>query len=156
MRPRRTPNSNAVIRLPGGTEDNDLHARVGHGYERLADNDPGRDNPYIVSVWEPEPAERAAIGAGRANIELVVLGEAQPAVIVTTTREQPLSRPQRIDDGPRIWLELPRQLAVDVAAVIGAIDTLADLAPDQRQRLYQLGRTISTYLAALDAQEPAE
>jgi hypothetical protein len=114
VRSRRTPSSNFVFRLGGGTEDNDLHVRrvadaVDLGF---ADDDPCAHTPAIASVWEPYPDERAAIACG-ANVELVVIGVTQPPVSVRMTREQPLSRPERANDGPAMWAELGIELARD-------------------------------------------
>lgn len=78
MKPRRTPSSNTVFSLPGGTEDNDLWVR----------RDVLAGEPVICSVWVPTDEERAAI-AGGANIELIVWGEGTPPVALRTTPEQP-------------------------------------------------------------------
>lgn len=79
MKPRRTPSSNQVWRLQGGTEDNDLWAET-----RMQDG-----TPVIKSVWELTPAERQAVAEG-ANIALLVWG-GQPPVAIETTAE-PLGR----------------------------------------------------------------
>jgi hypothetical protein len=70
MRPRRTPDSDAVFRLPGGTEDNDLF--VSRGLDAAG-------APYIESVWDLDGEERAAIAAG-ATVELRVYGAGTPPV----------------------------------------------------------------------------
>lgn len=77
VRPRRTPTTEVVLSLPDGNEDNDLWVRV------------GRDGGdwTITSVWEIEPADRAAILAG-ANIELIVFGRGHPPVDMRVTDEQ--------------------------------------------------------------------
>lgn len=120
MRPRRTPASNTALELAGGTEDNTLHARVGIAYPGLADDDPGHDQPFISCVFEPDQAERAAIASG-ANVELVIFGQQMPPVSLATTREQPLSRPQRTIDGPAIWAELPAELVEHLCAVLDGV-----------------------------------
>lgn len=73
MRPRRVPTSNQVFRLPGGTEDNDLWV------ERTLGSD---DEPLILSVWELDDDDRAAIAAG-GTIELRVWGTGHPPVAIT-------------------------------------------------------------------------
>lgn len=80
MRPRRTPTSNKVFRLPGGTEDNDLWVHAHH--------DDG--NVVIDSVWEPTEEEREQIAEG-ANIELRVWTAITPPVSLAITNE-PLGR----------------------------------------------------------------
>lgn len=120
MKPRRTAASNTVLELAGGTEDNRLHATIGTGLPGLADDDPGRDEPYIACIFEPDQAERAAIASG-ANVELVIFGQQMPPVSLATTREQPLSRPQRTIDGPAIWAELPAELVEHLCAVLDGV-----------------------------------
>lgn len=131
MRPRRTPSSNFVYRLPGGTEDNDLHCRIGVT--------PGPHTPAgvpcIVAVFEPDPEERAAIAAGD-NVELTILGEAMPPVSITTTREQPTSRAQRTVQGSPLWAELDSDLAGDISAAIDNLVT--DLGGDEPERAARL------------------
>jgi hypothetical protein len=79
MKPRRTPHSNAVFRLDGGTEDNDLWVQrstsgVGH----------------LLSVWELTDDERRRVAAGE-NVYLVVWGHDMPPVALGVT-DQPLGR----------------------------------------------------------------
>jgi hypothetical protein len=88
MKPRRTHSSNAVLKLPGGTEDNDLWIEATHNSEDPAE-------PVLVSVWELAPEERELIAAG-ANIELAVHGSAHPPVAMGVT-DIPLGKPP--DDG---------------------------------------------------------
>lgn len=76
MKPRRTPSSNKVFRLVGGTEDNDLWVRFG-----VEDGE-----PTITSTWQLTDDERAEIAAG-ANIELTVWGVGTPPVAMRTTTE---------------------------------------------------------------------
>lgn len=119
MRSRRTPSSNFVYRLGGGTEDNDLHVQRAPAAEVGEHPDsPVAGLPAIVSVWEPSPEERAALACG-ANIELRVIGELQPPVSVNVTREQPLSRPQRSSSAePAVWFELSASGLDDVLQAI--------------------------------------
>lgn len=149
MRPRRTPSSNFVYRLPGGTEDNDLHCRRG---ECLG------GTPYVASVWDLEPAERAAIGAG-ANVELTVLGGGHPPVILGVTREQPTSRPTTGvgGDHARVWVELESAHAVEVLIAIThyrmqVLD--AEAEPAAAERLETLEQLLRGSLETLDPQEP--
>lgn len=156
MNPRRVPSSNHVVGLPGGTEDNDLHVRTGVSWPNLAADDPCAGQPYTAAVFEPDPVERAAIATG-ANVELVILGTRVPPLILGVTREQPLSRPQRVNDGPALWAEFPRELVLDLLAMFQALDT----GPQQpvpaavRQRLRNLAelrRHLEAGLQALDEQ----
>jgi hypothetical protein len=81
MNPRRTPSSNQVFRLPGGTEDNDLWVRRDHHED---------GSPLIRSTWELSDQEREEITAG-ANVELIVWGAGTPPVALRTT-DEPLGR----------------------------------------------------------------
>jgi hypothetical protein len=72
MRPRRTPNSNCVFRLEGGTEDNDLWL------QRASD---AAGDPVLCSCWVPTDEERRQISAG-ANVELVLWGDGHPPVLM--------------------------------------------------------------------------
>lgn len=62
MRARRTEHTDQILKLPGGTEDNDLHYYV---------EKDEHDHDIICSVWTPTHAERLAIAAGE-NIRLLV------------------------------------------------------------------------------------
>lgn len=74
MKPRRTPRSNQVFTLPGGTEDNDLWV------ERTT----SEQGPCIRSVWELTARERADIADG-ANVYLIVWGTGTPPVALGVT-----------------------------------------------------------------------
>ena len=78
MKPRRTVESQSVLRLPGGNEDNDL-------WFDLKEAEGG--GHVICSTWEPSDEERAAIAAGE-NIELIVFSTAHPPVLIRTTAVQ--------------------------------------------------------------------
>jgi hypothetical protein len=78
MKPRRTPSSNKVYRLEGGTEDNDLWVRI----DRHADT----GHVVVCSTWELSDEERAAIAAGE-NVELIIWGLGVPPVALRTTAE---------------------------------------------------------------------
>lgn len=86
MRPRRTPDSNKVFALEGGTEDNDLWVEVRRD---AAEGSPVEGMPIICSTWELTDAERAAVAAGE-NIELRIWGMQPPVQLVTT--DTPLGR----------------------------------------------------------------
>ena len=72
LKPRRTWVSNAVFRLPGGNEDNDLWLY------RSVDED---GVVLLRSCWVPTDEQRQAIADG-ANIELLVWGREHPPVSV--------------------------------------------------------------------------
>lgn len=82
LRPRRTPEANLVLTLPGANEDSDLWA--------IAAEDPNTGNTVVVSVWELSGAQRQRIAAG-AKIALCVWGAAHPPVALKVT-EMPLGR----------------------------------------------------------------
>lgn len=67
MKPRKTPTSTMVYRLPGGNEDNDLWA------ERDA------AAGTILSTWELDDDERRRIAEG-GTVDLVVWGTGHPPV----------------------------------------------------------------------------
>lgn len=73
MRPKRVPTSNFVLQLPGGNEDNDLWA------ERSSDG----TSPVIISVWELDDDDRAAIANG-GTVELWTWGTQHPPVTLQT------------------------------------------------------------------------
>lgn len=77
--PKRTPFSNSVFKLEGGTEDNDLWV------QQTLDADM---SPVIASVFVPTDEQREAIAQGK-NIELVIWGTAQPPVAMLVTNKQP-------------------------------------------------------------------
>lgn len=89
MKPTTSPYTNSVFKLPGGTEENDLPA------ERTTD-EAGRR--LIISTWQPDDAERAAIMAG-SPIELIVWGDAQPPVAVAVADAIPPSTADDVIDG---------------------------------------------------------
>lgn len=70
MKPTRTPLTNCVFKLPGGTDENDLPVQVAVDTEQ---------RPVICSVWAPTEEERQAIARG-VNIELCIWGDKQPPV----------------------------------------------------------------------------
>lgn len=153
MRPRKTPTSNKVFELAGGNEDNYLHVKVGIGHPRVLDSD---GMPTIEAVFEPSPEERAAIATG-ANVSLVVMGTGVPPMSMTTTREQPVGKPNRAldTDAPAAWLELPVDVVDDVLAAItewnrAAFEgrSLSDVGVAVRARHYRLA-TMADQLGAL-------
>lgn len=72
MDPIRTPRSNTVLTLPGGTSANDLPASKGTD---------GQDRPMFESVWQPDELERTHLANG-APVILHVWGERHPPVSV--------------------------------------------------------------------------
>lgn len=80
MKARRTHASNAVFRLTGGTEDNDLWVEKTTEY----------GEQIIKSTWEPTADERKRIAAG-GNISLCVWGSGTPPVLLTVT-DEPLGK----------------------------------------------------------------
>lgn len=80
MRARRFYSANAVFKLVGGNEDNDLWVeRRDDGY-----------GPQIRSVWELTDDERARIVAG-ANVELITIGDGTPPLMMGVT-DEPLGK----------------------------------------------------------------
>lgn len=80
MRARRFHSANAVFKLSGGNEDNDLWVDLGDdGY-----------GPRLRSVWTPTADERARIAAGE-NIELITLGDGTPPLMMGVT-DEPLGK----------------------------------------------------------------
>ena len=85
-RPRRTHDSNEVLRLSGTSEDHDLWVTIySRGDGRLSDEDPMAQVPCITSVWELTDEERMAVALG-ANIDVTVYGDLHPALSVSTTK----------------------------------------------------------------------
>jgi hypothetical protein len=76
VRARRTHFTDTVIRLPGGTEDNDLWVY------RL----PVGGNLTTCSVWVPNEVERKLIAAGE-NIRLIIWAQKIPPVALDLTNE---------------------------------------------------------------------
>jgi hypothetical protein len=66
VKARRTHESNVVLQLQDGNEDNDVWAT------RTTDSE-GRS--VIVTVWEPDEVERAALANGENIAVIVWLGE---------------------------------------------------------------------------------
>lgn len=86
MRPVATARSNMVYLGPE-PEIADLHC------ERM-------ERGVIASVWDPDPAERAAIANG-ANVKLFIWGEPIPPVMLTVVDE-----PGTTEDAPEIRARL--------------------------------------------------
>lgn len=70
MKPIRTPHTNAIYKLKGGTDENDLPV------EQSLDES---GNPCLVSTWQLDDEERAAIAQG-GTISLCVWGDGTPPV----------------------------------------------------------------------------
>lgn len=74
MKPRRTPHSNRVYRLEGGTEDNDLWL------EETVDEEGAR---CMRSVWELTDEERKKVAEGQ-NVYLVCWSAQVPVAMGIT------------------------------------------------------------------------
>ena len=72
MRPIRTPDTDLVFKLRGGTEENDLPA------ERV-ETPEGPGAAAVVTVWDLDSEERAAVAAG-AMIRLTIFDGLIPPV----------------------------------------------------------------------------
>lgn len=161
MRPVRTESTNTTLKLPGGDESNDLPARVGRhaGSDGIVEaGDPAYHAPYIATIWEPDPAERAALSAG-ANIELVLwTGSPPPPVALGVNREPILGEPLSIVPGPSLWFEVGPELAKDLAAMLGALDKAEPpddpAVHDRFQRLAELRFALAGGLAHLESEAP--
>jgi hypothetical protein len=79
IKPRRTWLSNAVWKLPGGNEDNDLWSFV------------DLDADTVTSTWVPTDEQRQRIADG-GNIDLVVWGQ-MPPVALMVNDTTPLGAP---------------------------------------------------------------
>jgi hypothetical protein len=77
MKPVRTEHTENIIRLPGGTEENDLPF-----YEMEVDG-----IPVVCSVWELSAEERAAIAKGE-NVRLIIWGRKIPPVAIDLSDEE--------------------------------------------------------------------
>lgn len=159
MRPVSTGSTNTTLKLPGGDESNDLPARVGRyaGADGLVEaGDPGYHAPYIATVWEPDPAERAALSAG-ANVELILWTRSTPPPVgLAVNREPILGEPLSIVPGPSLWFEVGPDLARDLEAMLGALDKAEppddDAVHDRLQRLSELRFALAGGLAHLDSE----
>lgn len=75
MKPRRTAESDGVLVLPGGNEDNDLWYQHGSTVSGVH---------AFLTVWEFTDEERQEIADGK-NLRLAVLGHNHPPVILELT-----------------------------------------------------------------------
>lgn len=82
MKPRRFALANAVYRLEGGNEDNDLWVQKGS-------NETG---PFLRSLWVPTEKERDAIVKGQ-NVALWIWSHQMPPVGMNLTAEKPGKAP---------------------------------------------------------------
>jgi|KBSMisStaDraftv2_1062788.scaffolds.fasta_scaffold588038_2 hypothetical protein len=87
MKPRRTHNTNRILRLPGGTEDNDLW------FYAQEDHDGA---PVICSVWQPTDAEREAIANGE-NVRLLIWWNGHFPPVAMDITDEPLGKPPESD-----------------------------------------------------------
>lgn len=73
MKPRRTPKTTTCLELPGGNEDN---------YLWMFPTVDVNDKPLMVTFWEPNAKERAAIARGE-KITLICWGKRHPPIAMT-------------------------------------------------------------------------
>lgn len=137
MNPRRTKTTTSILGAGGNPGVDDLY--VQHGQDE--------QGPFVRSVWEPSPAERAQISAG-ANVELVIAGRTHPPVGVGVTQERPLGLPnvgagEVNPDAPRLWVELTLPLARKV------VQEIADLDSDELEALRHVELSLTTILEHL-------
>ena len=81
MKPIRTADSNTTLKLPGGTDENDLPAT-----RAMLTNDREGADPVAgwITLWMPDEAEAARLDAGAA-VELILTGTVHPPVLVRVT-----------------------------------------------------------------------
>lgn len=148
MRARKTPSSNGVYHLDGGTEENDLHVRTGDALGAVPTDDPCYGMPYVASVWVPDDAERAALATG-SNLELTIVGSGVPPLMLLVTDEQPVGEAPLLER-EELWVRMP----ADTARIL--LDLLT-LRPDVALRLQhepelvELRETVARDLAVLEA-----
>lgn len=70
MQPVHVAEANVVFKLPGGSSENDLPVEA-------ARDEQGEH--VLISTWEPDDDERAAIAAG-ANLQVLIWGTQHPPV----------------------------------------------------------------------------
>lgn len=81
MQAKRTQFTDKVLKLPGGTEDNDLW------YYAMQAAEAQGVSVVICTVWVPTQAERERIAKGE-NIRLIVWGVRHPPVSMDLTDER--------------------------------------------------------------------
>ena len=82
MLPKRTQFTDSVLRLPGGTEKNDLWY-----YNQVIEDDVLGKASAICSVWVPTLEERERIANGE-NVRLIVWSKTHPPVSMDLTDER--------------------------------------------------------------------
>jgi hypothetical protein len=70
MKPIKTPETNVVFKLPGGTDENNLPVYMGNNEH---------DEKVIISTWELSDEERKVIAEG-GMVSLCVWGDGTPPV----------------------------------------------------------------------------
>lgn len=110
LRPSRTVTSTRVFHLPGGTEDNDLW---------VTEYEPGEGGPGRGAVYVPTDEQRRAIAEG-ANLELIVIGELQPPLVLrlTTVRLGKVPTVEEILD--RLGEELVERVRLELRRIVEA------------------------------------
>lgn len=78
MRPVRSAFTNAIFKLEGGTDENDLPIEKTHDAD---------ENEILVSTWEVTPQEAQQIVKGK-RIELVIWGTEHPAVALKVEEDE--------------------------------------------------------------------
>lgn len=158
MRARKTPSSNRVYRLAGGTEDNDLHVRTGAALDAVPSDDPCHGMPYVASVWQPDDAERAALATG-SNLELTIIGNGVPPLMLLVTDEQPVGEAPLVER-EELWVRIPGETArmlLDVLnpAAPGPMGSLPAGRLASEPELVELRATVARDLAVLEARARA-
>lgn len=72
MKPVRTPWTNSLYKLEGGTDENDLPIEKTHDAD---------EHPVLVSTWEVSPQEAQEIVKGK-RIQVIIWGEEHPPIAV--------------------------------------------------------------------------
>lgn len=148
MKAIATPRTPDLIKHPSGNEDQHLPARViPHAGPAgiVPPGDAGYHLPVILSVWAPDPLERAALSAG-GYVELAIWGARQPPVSVGVTTD---TIEQGLIPGPSLWLEADAALAQDLQRLIERSD-LSPSSPATRSRLEELHHYLARGLDELE------
>lgn len=96
MRSIKTPSCNIVLKLPGGTDLNDLHATRIHAYDPNLGETEADAHPAFESEWALEPEERRRLAAG-ATLTFVCHGDGHPPVSFTVGAPGENARAELLD-----------------------------------------------------------
>ena len=80
MKPVRTPWTNALYKLEGGSDENDLPLEKNHDAD---------EHEILLSTWELTNEERKAVADGK-RIEVIIWGEEHPPIAL---------RVEEVEDG---------------------------------------------------------